>query len=413
MFHSATSPPRLFTLILLAGLSVLSLNMFLPSLANMAADFQVGYSLVSLSIAGYLAVTAVLQIVIGPLSDRFGRRPVMLTALAVFTGASVVCALTTDIWVFLTFRVLQGAVVAGWGVSLAVIRDTAPPQEAASRIGYVSMAMAVAPMLGPMLGGGLDELFGWRASFFAYAAFGAVALALCWVDLGETNRAPSETFAMQFRTYPELFRSRRYWGYALCTAFSRGAFYAFLAGAPLVAVTMLNLSPAELGFYMGTITAGYGLGSFLSGRYARRFPLTTMMIAGRIVGCAGLVAGLVLFLAGFEHALSLFGATLMVGIGNGLTMPSCSAGTMSVRPKLAGSAAGLAGALTVGGGAVLTSITAAIVTEATGAYALLGMMLVCTAMALVAALHVLRVDRCEASRSLEGAKGLGGTAKDA
>ena len=395
MLYSATSPPRLFTLILLSGLSVLSLNMFLPSLANMAADFRVSYSLVSLSIAGYLAVTAVLQLVIGPLSDRFGRRPVMLAALAVFAAASLVCALTTDIRVFLTFRVLQGAVVAGWGVSLAVIRDTAPPQEAASRIGYVSMAMAVAPMLGPMVGGGLDELFGWRASFVVYAGLGAAALALCWADLGETNRAPSETLAKQFRTYPDLFRSRRYWGYALCTAFSRGAFYAFLAGTPLVAVAMLGLSPAELGFYMGTITAGYGLGSFLSGRYAKRFSLTTMMIAGRIVGCAGLAVGLVLFLAGFEHALSLFGATIFVGIGNGLTMPSCSAGTMSVRPKLAGSAAGLAGALTVGTGAALTSITAAMVTEETGAYALLGMMLVCTVLALAAALQVRRIDRME------------------
>ncbi len=395
MLYSATKPPRLVTLILLAGLSVLSLNMFLPSLSNMAAEFRVSYSLVSLSIAGYLAVTAVLQLIIGPLSDRFGRRPVMLVGLAVFTAASLVCAMTSDIWVFLAFRVLQGGVVAGWGVSLAVIRDTAPPQEAASKIGYVSMAMAVAPMLGPMIGGGLDALFGWRASFLVYAGIGAAVFALCWVDLGETNTTRSETFAKQFQAYPALFGSRRYWGYALCTVFSRGAFYAFLAGSPLVAVAMLGLSPAELGVYIGSITAGYGLGSFLSGRYAKRFPLTTMMIAGRIVGCAGLVAGLALFLAGFGHALTLFGATVFVGIGNGLTMPSCSAGTMSVRPKLAGSAAGLAGALTVGGGAVLTSITAVIVTGETGAYALLGMMLACTVLALVAALSVRRVDRME------------------
>ncbi len=393
MLRSATSPPRMVTLVLLTGLSVLSLNMFLPSLSNMAAEFQADYSLVSLSIAGYLAITAVLQIIMGPLSDRFGRRPVLLAGLIIFTLASLVCALTTSIWVFLAFRVLQGAVIAGWALSLAVIRDMAPPQEAASLIGYVSMAMAVAPMLGPMLGGALDEIFGWRANFVVFAGFGAAAFGLCWVDLGETNKTPSETFAKQFQTYPELFRSRRYWGYALCMAFSTGAFYAFLTGAPLVAVAMLGLSPLLLGFYIGTITAGFALGSFLSGRYARRYPLTTMMIFGRTVACAGLMVGLALVLAGFVNVISLFGATVFVGLGNGLTMPSCSAGAMSVRPKLAGSASGLAGALTVGGGAVLTSITGAILTEENGAYTLLGMMLFSSLMALAAAFYVFWVDR--------------------
>lgn len=392
MPYSAASPPSMFTLILLTALSVLSLNMFLPSLSNMAADFQADYSLVSLSIAGYLAITAVLQVIMGPLSDRFGRRPVLLAGLAVFTLASLVCALTTDIWVFLAFRAFQGAVISGWLLSLAVIRDTAPPQEAASRIGYLSMAMAVAPMLGPMFGGALDELFGWRANFVVYTGLGVAALALCWIDLGETNTAPSETFAEQFQTYPELLRSRRYWGYALCMAFSTGAFYSFLAGTPLVAVTVLGLAPASVGFYMGTITAGFALGSFLSGRWANRFPLTTMMISGRLVACAGLVAGLALLLSGFVNEISLFGATVLVGLGNGLTMPSCNAGVLSVRPKLAGSAAGLAGALMVGGGAVLTSITGAVVTEESGAYALLGMMLFASMTALAAALWVRWID---------------------
>jgi Bcr/CflA subfamily drug resistance transporter len=393
MLYSATSPPRTFTLVLLTGLSVLSLNMFLPSLSNMAADFRADYSLVSLSIAGYLAVTAVLQVIMGPLSDRFGRRPVLLAGLVMFTLASLVCALTTSIWVFLAFRVLQGAVISGWALSLAAIRDMAPPQEAASLIGYVSMAMAVAPMLGPMLGGALDELFGWRASFVVYTGFGIVALGLCWVDLGETNKTPSETFATQFRSYPELLRSRRYWGYSLCMAFSTGSFYAFLAGAPLVALAMLGLAPAAVGFYMGTITAGFALGSFVSGRFARRFALTTMMISGRVVACAGLMVGLALDVDGIVHELSLFGATVFVGLGNGLTMPRCNAGVLSVRPRLAGSASGLAGALTVGGGAALTSITGAIVTAENGATALLGMMLLAALMALAAALTVLWIDR--------------------
>jgi MFS transporter, DHA1 family, multidrug resistance protein len=184
MLSAATSPPRLLTLVLLTALSVLSLNMFLPSLPGIASDLEADYALVSLSIAGYLAITALLQLVMGPLSDRFGRRPVLLTGLAVFVLASLVCALATDIWTFLAFRVLQGAIISGAALSRAVIRDMVPAQEAASLMGYVAMAMAIAPMLGPMLGGALDQLLGWRASFFTFFALGIAVFGLCWADLG-------------------------------------------------------------------------------------------------------------------------------------------------------------------------------------------------------------------------------------
>ena len=393
MKYAATSPPGFFTLVFLTGLSILSLNMFLPSLSNIAEEFQIDYSIASLSVAGYLGITAVLQLIIGPLSDRFGRRPVLLSGLVIFILASLGCMLASNIWTFLAFRVMQGAIISGGVLAYAIIRDSAPEQEAASQMSYVSMAMAVAPMLGPMVGGVLDELFGWRSNFLFFAVLGLAALVLCWIDLGETNKSPSETFRKQFQAYPELFRSRRYWGFTLCITFSVGAFYIFITGVPLIAETILELSPAVLGFYMGTITAGFALGSFLSGRYSKRYPLTTMMIAGRIVACTGLMAGLTLFLLGFVNVFSLFGATVFAGLGNGLTMPSANAGALSVRPRLAGSASGLKGALTVGGGAVLTSIASVFLTEGGGPYQLLGMMLFCSLLALLAALDVLRINR--------------------
>jgi len=377
----------------------MSLNMFLPSLAGMAEDLRAAYWLVSLSVAGYLGVTAVLQLLIGPLSDCFGRRPVLLAALAIFAAASVGCMLATDIRVFLGFRVLQGVIIAGWVVSLAVIRDTSAAAEAAGRIGYMSMAMAVAPMLAPLVGGILDALFGWRSSFLVFAACGLAVFAWCWRDLGETNDHPASTFREQFQAYPGLLRSRRYWGYVSCMMFSTGAFYVFLAGAPLVADTALALSPAMLGFCMGTITAGFALGSFVAGRLASGYPLTTTMIAGRLVACAGLVTGLALFAAGYVNPASLFGATVFAGIGNGLTMPGANAGALSVRPALAGSASGLAGAMTIGGGAVLSSITGVVVGPEHGAYQLLGVMLFCVLLGLAAAVDVARVDKRHGSRN--------------
>lgn len=367
--------------------------MFLPSLANIAQEFGADYGIVSISIAGYLAITAVLQLVIGPLSDRYGRRPILLSALFIFILASLGCMFSEDVWTFLAFRIVQGVVIAGSVLPYVIIRDSASEQDAASQMGYVSMAMAVAPMLGPMAGGLLDEWFGWRSNFLFFALLGVAAFVLCWIDLGETNNNPSETFRKQFQGYPELFRSRRYWGYTLCITFSVGGFFVFITGVPLVTETLFDLSPAELGFFIGSITAGFMLGSFLSGRYARYFPLTTMMIAGRVVACTGLIAGLILFSLGYINVFTLFGATVCAGLGNGLTLPSANSGALSVRPKLAGSASGLKGALAVAGGAVLTSISAAILTENSGHYALLIIMLICSVIALIAAFDVVRVNR--------------------
>src|SRR3546814_13950440 len=118
----------------------------------MAAEFEADDGRVNLSVAGYAAMTAMLQLIMGPLSDRFGRRPVILAALVVFIAASLGCLLAGDIWIFLVFRLLQGAIITGYAVSLAVIRDTAPAQQVASLLGYVDMAWTVAPMLAPLVG---------------------------------------------------------------------------------------------------------------------------------------------------------------------------------------------------------------------------------------------------------------------
>lgn len=377
----------------MSGLSVMSLNMFLPSLANMAESFNTDYALVSISIAGYLGVTATLQLILGPLSDRYGRRPVVLCGIAVFTCASVVCFLSTSIEVFLIFRMLQGSVSAGIALSSPIVRDTTPANEAASKIGYLAMGWAVAPMIAPMLGGVLDEQFGWRSNFMFFTLAGIIVLIICWFDLGETNQQRSSSFSEQFRSYPDLFRSRRFWGYALCATFSVGTFFIFIVGAPLIAQEHLDLSAAQLGFFIGSITIGFIFGNFLSGRYASRFALTTMMITGRIVAIAGLCAGLFLFSLGYVNEWTVFGTTIFSGIGNGLTSPSTNSGVLSVRPKLAGSASGLSGAILVGGGALLSSLSGSVITAFTSVYALHVLMLISAAIGLIAAWYVLYVDK--------------------
>ncbi len=395
MFKAATTPPKLGTLVLLTAVSVLSLNMFLPSLAHISEHFEADYALIGLSVSGYLAVTAVLQIVLGPLSDRYGRRPVLLWCVAIFAVASVVCAMAQNVWVFLAFRTLQGAIIAGSALSSAVIRDTSEESEAASLMGYVGMAMAVAPMLAPMVGGILDEAFGWRASFVVYAGMGVALLWLVWTDLGETYPAHADTFARQMRAYPELLRSRRFWAYSICMAFGIGTFYIFISGAPFVAKEIFAMSPMILGFCIGSITMGFFFGSYLSGRLAARKGTLWMVLAGRIVAFGGLAAGLVLFALGLFNEAVFFGATIFVGVGNGLTTPSARAGAMSVRPHLAGSASGLSGALIVAGGAILTLIPGAVLTAENGVWVMLLLMLATAFAGVLAALYVWDLDRRE------------------
>lgn len=392
---AASSPPHFATLVLLTALSVLSLNMYLPSLSHIAADLQADYALVTLSIAGYLAITAVLQVVLGPLSDRYGRRPVLLWSAAIFTLASLGGALAGDIVTFLAFRTLQGAIIAGSALSRAVVRDIAPPRQAASLMGYMAMAMAIAPMLGPILGGVLDEMFGWRANFHLFWIMGLAVFVLCWVDLGETNAEPSATFRQQFRAYPELLRSRRFWGYALSVACSVGGFYAFLGGAPIVAETALGMSPSGIGLGLGSISLGFFAGSFLSGRFSARFSLTGMTLFGRLVAIFGLVLSQVALVAGQVSFLTVFGGAIFVGLGNGLSLPSANVGAMSVRANLAGSASGLSGALMVGVGALVTMLTGWAVGAGDQPAMLNLMMLGATLLSLLATLYVVWIDHRE------------------
>ncbi len=388
-----TTPPHILTLVLLAGLSALSMNIFLPSLPNMTAFFDTEYRLMQLSVALYLAVNAVLQLFVGPISDKYGRRPVLLGAVALFILATIGCLLTSNVYVFLAFRMGQAVIVAGMVLSRAVVRDTVPQDEAASKIGYVTMGMALVPMLGPAAGGVLDEAFGWQANFAMLLIGGIGVLALIWADLGETARPSDITLLAQFREYPELIRSRRFWGYALVMAFTSGAFFAFLGGAPFVGTNVFGLSPSALGLYFGMTALGYMAGNFVSGRYSVRAGINRMILWGTLIVTAGLAVCLMLFLAGAAHPLAFFGFMTTVGLGNGLVLPNATAGMLSVRPHLAGTASGLGGAIQIGGGAALSALAGAMLVPGWGVFPLLGLMLSTSIASVLAVLFVLHINR--------------------
>lgn len=388
-----TAPPRLTTLILLSALAVLPVNMILPSLPNIAATFQADFAIVNLSVAGYAIATALTEIIAGAISDRYGRRPVALVAISIFIVASIGCALATSIGVFLLFRAMQASIAACFSIAMVVIKETSGEHQAASKIGYLAMGWAIAPMLGPLFGGLVDELFGWRAIFVAFAILGAAILALSLRDLKETAARSSRSNGNHFASYGQLLSSARFWAYTLCMACSMGTLYIFLGGAPLAVENSLGGSSAKLGLYMGMIPAGFILGSYLAGRHASRLALNTSLILGRLLTCIGLSVGLILSMLGVTHVLAFFGPCMSIGIGNGLTMPAANTGVLSVRADLAGTAAGLAAAMTIAGGALIASVAGLFLAPPGAIHALLGMMLIAASLALLAALYAAFVDR--------------------
>jgi MFS transporter, DHA1 family, multidrug resistance protein len=389
------TPPRLLTLALLTALSVMTLNMILPSLPSMARDLAAREAVVALAVSGYMLVAALFQLSLGPMSDRFGRRPVMLAALGIYVLSSLACAFATDVTTLLVFRVLQGVIVAGAVVSSAAIRDQYSVSESAGKLGAISSAMAVAPMLGPVLGGLLDGALGWRSVFALYTALGAALLLLVWFDMGET-RAPGLP-PPRWADAAALLRSARYWAYVLCAALSVGAFYVFVTGVPYVATRVWQLTPAQVGIGVGSITGGFMLGAAITARYAPRRGITPLIIVGRLLPTLALLLALLLFGAGLTHPLALFGLTLFVGIGNGLTISNANAGALGVRPDLAGTAAGLGGALAIALGALLSGLTALAVERWATPAVLVALMLACVLLSLVAALVAIRLDRAAAA----------------
>lgn len=389
-FLDRTTPPHIFTLVMLSGISALTMSIFLPSLYHMAAYFDVDYAVMQFAVSGYLLATAVLQVVIGPVSDRFGRRPVVIGALAVFVLATIGCILAPTAGVFLAFRMVQAAVAVGIVLSRAIVRDMVPQDQAASMIGYVTMGMALIPMVGPMIGGTLDMLFGWKSNFVLLALVGTATLALVVADQGETIAGRGIGFAQQLRGYPDLLRSQRFWGYALCAAFGSGAFFALLGGSSFVAGEVFHLSPFWTGLALGSPAVGYALGNFISGRFVVRLGVNRMALIGTAVASAGMGLSLVLSLLGLVHPLIFFGFCTFLGMGNGMMLPAATAGLLSVRPGLAGTASGLGGAIMIGGGAAMAALAGAMLTPETGALPLQAIMFATSLLAGVAILFVIR-----------------------
>lgn len=379
------SPLFLFVLVALTALGPMSMQIFLPALPAIRNEFAITGAAAQATLSVSMLAIAFSTLVYGPLSDRFGRRPIVIFGLVVYLVGSAICAAAPDIWTLVIGRALQGAGGAsGMVLARAIVRDVYSRERSAAVIAYLTTAMAVAPMTAPAIGGLLTEFVSWRANFGFIGLVGLAIGILVLVRLTETHteRDTETSFGEMIAGFARLLAQPIFCGYALNAAFSLSVFFAFIAGAPYVMVDVLHRPASEYGFYFILTAIGFMLGSLVAARISERVGIDRMILAGSAISfvIVSITAGLLA--AGLWYPITLFGMAALGAFAIGLSMPNAQAGAISVNPKAAGTASGLSGFIQMAIGAGVAQ-TVGTIHDGTP-YPMIGVMLVCAALALAA-----------------------------
>jgi MFS transporter, DHA1 family, multidrug resistance protein len=355
----ATSRIMLLMLVAMTGVAPISLYMLVPALPVLATTFGRDISIAQMTVSLYMVGIACSQIIMGPLSDRFGRRPVLLCGLGLMVAASVACIFAETLPQLIAARFLQALGGAtGMVVSRAIIRDLYSRDRISSMISLVIAVMMIAQMLSPLTGGLLETAFGWRAIFYLIAAASLTITVAIAFMLPETRRDRIEGGGFR-GDVGSLIRSRAFVGYVLCQVLASQIIFTFAGGGPYIVVTQMGRTSAEYGAWFATTGFAYLVGNLFCVRFAPRHSLEKLIWFGLAVQFGGSLLNLVWSLTGTNQAPSfLFGTQMIVMIGNAFVMSNSAAGAISVRPDAAGTASGAMGFLQQGVGALVSQFGA-------------------------------------------------------
>lgn len=352
-------------LTMLIALGQLSTAIYVPSLPSMMAALGTTQHMVTLTFTVFLAGFAVSQLVFGPLSDCCGRRVVLLAGVLLFAVASVACALAPSIEWLIAARFVQSmGACSGAVVGRAVVRDAYGPERAARAFAYIGVAFSLSPAISPIIGGFLQEWFGWRASFVFLAGAGGVALAAAIVLLDETNRfrdARALAPRAMARNFATLLKSPVYVGNTAAVALVFSGLMAFVTGSPFVFVQTMHIAPSRYGLYAALAALGTLAGSLSAGRWSVRYGTRRMIRAGIALAILGGGSMTGLGLAGVLTPMAIIGPVLVFLTGMGIVMPNGMAGAMAPFPRMAGAASALLGFVQMAAAAAASSIVGSFV----------------------------------------------------
>jgi DHA1 family bicyclomycin/chloramphenicol resistance-like MFS transporter len=330
-------------------LQPLATDAYLPSLPGLVRTFEAGIGAVQLTLSLFVLTFGAWQLVAGPLSDRFGRRPVLVAGLALYVAASLACALAPTLAFLIAARVFQAAgCCTCLAVARAIVRDVFAPQAGARAIAQASSILAAAPILGPIAGSALEVRFGFRAIFVVLALFAGLLVALTLSRFGETNRHPDRQATRPgalAATYARVLRSATFRAHTLAGAASYGGIFALITGAPFVLIGLLGVPTARFGLAWAFCVLGYLAGTVVCRRLLLRRSIRGTMRIGGLVALGAAVALAGLALAGVHHWAALVGPGFVYFFAHGINFPASQAGSVAPFPRHAGSAAGLFGFL--------------------------------------------------------------------
>jgi DHA1 family bicyclomycin/chloramphenicol resistance-like MFS transporter len=384
LHDDGTTPWRLLALLMtMTAVGSMSLNILVPALPRLVEVMASDTPTIQLAVSLYMLGLAFAQLFTGPLSDRFGRRPVILCGFALATCASLGAIAISNASGLIVARVLQ-AVGGATGVVIgrAIIRDLFGRERSAQMIGMVASAMAVAPMIAPFVGGIIESFAGWQG-IFLFSAIASFSV-LIWASLTLPETRPpliegskEEGLVTGVR---QLLSNRRYYGYALSAAFGCGAFFVFLGAGPHVIITMMGRSPSEYGIWFIPTAGGYIIGNIITSRLSVRYGVDNMVLWGNVINIVGAVIGLLMLPVAMAWGpISIVAPACIMGMANGVLLPNAIAGAVSIRPQAAGAASGILGFTQMTFGAMTAQVAGYLVAHATTA----GPMIVLTALTAV------------------------------
>lgn len=332
-------------------LQPLCTDLYLASLPGLASDFAVSPAAVQRTLSLFVVGFGSAQLISGPLSDRHGRRPVLIGGLSVYLLSSLACALAPSLDWLVVARFAQAigcctAVV----VARAIIRDAYAPAEGARVLAKASSLLALAPILGPILGGYLQVAFGWRAAFVALTLAGIVIWIAALRSMKESNRTLNPD-AMRLgslaRTYLDVIRTPAFWAYALPGAISYASIFVFISGTPFVLIRVLGVATQYYGYLFAIGVGGYLSGTLICRRLLGRIGIQRALALGTTVGLVGGLGFLGLVLADVRHWALVIAAQFLVMTAHGINFPCTQSGSLAPFSQQAGAAAGLFGCITM------------------------------------------------------------------